>query len=201
MGSVPARIIGELNQRLGRDIAGAVDEDRLIVVGTERDLAGIAGVSLAIGVDIDALLFGHNYRASEEALRIVARLVGSVSRGKGNRTILQTSHPESELVATLRRGEPAPYLEGVLAARARDGFPPATEMLAFEARNADATEVHSILEATAPGMVMGPVDTATGTRWLLQGDLGLVKVDLRANVQRLRDSGATIRVDVDPIDI
>lgn len=201
MGSIPFRLISEIGTRLGRETVGEIGEGSRITVGTERDLAGLSGLKLAVAVDVDALLYGQNYRSSEEALRILARLVGSVSRGKGYRTILQTSNPESDLVAALRRGDPIPYLEGVLAARARDGFPPATEMMALETRSIDEHTVSGHLHELAPGMVLGPVKSGDGHRWLIQGDLGRIKTEMRGMVQRLRDAGAVVRVDVDPIDL
>lgn len=201
MGSVPGRIVAELKKRVGRDLVGLVGEQRPVAVGTERDLSGVGGIHLGVAVDVDALNYGTNYRSGEEALRILGRLVGSVARGQGYRTILQTSKPDSDLVRALRRAEPIPYLEGVLARRARDGFPPAAELLAFETRSAEPDEVTNILSDLAPGMVLGPMPTNDGHRWLLQGDLGAVKTNLRKVVQRLRDSGATVRVDADPIDL
>jgi hypothetical protein len=50
-------------------------------------------------------------------------------------------------------------------------------------------------------MVMGPVEANDRHRWLLQGDLQQVKQGLRKALQKLRDGGATIRVDADPIDL
>ncbi|HEY5889306.1 MAG TPA: hypothetical protein VIW94_01210 [Acidimicrobiia bacterium] len=201
MGSIPRRIVAELEKRVGSGLVGLVDGGRPITVGTERDLAAVEGIQLAVAVDVDSLLYGSNYRASEEAIRVLARLVGCVVRGKGFRTLLQTSDPDSPLIVALRRGEPIPYLESILAERARDGFPPATEMLAIEVKGADPESVSADIAASAPGMVMGPVPSGDGLRWLLQGDLGLVKTELRRVVQRLRDSGAAVRVDADPIDL
>ncbi len=201
MGSIPSRIVTELEKRLGVGLVGLIDGKTPVTVGTERDLAGVEGVTLAVAVDVDALLYGSNYRAGEEAMRILARLVGTVARGKGYRAILQTSNPDSNLVAALRRGEPIPYLESILVERAREGLPPATELLAFEVKGHDSTEVTAQLEEMAPGMVMGPIPAGDRSRWLLQGDLGGVKTEMRRFVQRLRDSGATVRVDADPIDL
>lgn len=201
MGTIPSRLVKEIAPRVGSDNVGEVSDDRLIMVGTERDLAGLHGLALAVAVDPDALIRGHNYRSSEEALRILARLVGSVSRKRGHRTILQTSEPETNLLAALKRGEPIPYLEGVLARRARDGFPPSTEMMAIESSGIDPAEVSVLLEDIAGGMALGPVKVRDRHRWLVQGDLRHVKQELRGGLQRLRDSGATIRVDVDPIDL
>lgn len=201
MGSVPSRIISELGRKVGASNVGDVGSDRPVIVGTERDLAGLSRLDLAVAVDVDALLFGQNYRSSEEALRILARLVGSVQRGKGSRTILQTSSPEAPLLAALRRGQPLPYLEMTLGERARNGFPPATEMMALEVRDEGLELATSLLEDLAGNMILGRVETERGLRWLIQGDLGAIRPGLRVAAQKLRDSGATVRIDVDPIDL
>jgi primosomal protein N' len=201
MGTIPSRLVKEISSRVGTRRVGEPGEDAVITVGTERDLAGLSGLTMAVAVDPDALIHGQNYRSSEEALRILARLVGSVGRSRGYRTILQTSDPSSALFAALRRGEPIPYLEGILAQRARDGFPPASEMMAIEARGVEPDTVSAALRELAAGMVMGPVESNDRHRWLLQGDLQQVKQELRKTLQKLRDGGATIRVDADPIDL
>ncbi len=201
MGSIPSRLVAEVGTRIGRDVVGEVESDRQVIVGTERDLAGLGGFDLAIAVDVDALLYGQNYRAAEEALRILARVVGSVGKGKGSRAILQTSTPESALIGALRRADPVPYLEGVLADRARNGFPPATEMMAIEVRSDVGDMAPALLEGQAGDMILGSVRSEEKTRWLLQGDLRLVKTGLRDTIQKLRDADVTVRVDVDPIDL
>lgn len=201
MGSVPGRLVGEIRNRLGEAVAGEVGSTHPVVVGTERDLAGAEDFDVSVAVDVDALLFGKNYRASEEALRILARVVGSVHRGQGSRAILQTSAPESALIAALRRGKPVPYLEGVLADRARDGFPPATEMMAIEVRSDENAMAPALLEALGGSMILGSVPVKEGMRWLLQGDLRLIRPGLRSTVQKMRDAGLTVRIDVDPIDL
>jgi hypothetical protein len=48
---------------------------------------------------------------------------------------------------------------------------------------------------------MGPVRIDDGTRWLLTGKLGKARLELRDLVHRWRDSGVTVRVDADPIDV
>jgi primosomal protein N' len=201
MGTIPSRLVKEIASRVGAGRVAEAGEGAPITVGTERDLAGLSGLTMAVAVDPDALIHGQNYRSSEEALRILARLVGSVGRSRGYRTILQTSDPGSGLISALRRGEPIPYLEEVLAHRARDGFPPASEMMAIEARGVPPATVNAALQELAVGMVMGPVEANDRHRWLLQGDLQQVKQGLRKALQKLRDGGATIRVDADPIDL
>ena len=202
MASEPERLVAEVNRRIGRDSAGLHPTDRLVAVGTERDLASLLPVPLVVAVDVDGLMLGHNYRTSEEALRILARLANVVEAGHGRRMIAQTSLPDAPLVAALRRGDPVPYLEGLLAERARLGFPPASEMLAVEIRGeADPALFDRQLRGLGDVITLGPASGRQGWRWLIQGSLGPLKVALRRVVQGWRESGATVRLDADPIDL
>jgi primosomal protein N' (replication factor Y) len=202
MASQPERLAAEVNRRIGRDTAGLHPTDRLVAVGTERDLASLKPVPLVVAVDVDGLMLGHNYRTSEEALRILARLANVVESGHGRRMIAQTSLPDAPLVAALRRGDPVPYLESLLAERARMGFPPAAEMLAIEIRDEiDPASFDRQIRALGDVSVLGPAESQQGWRWLLQGSLGPFKSALRRVVQGWRESGATVRIDADPIDL
>ncbi len=50
--------------------------------------------------------------------------------------------------------------------------------------------------------VMGPAVRNENHRWLLQGkDLGVARIALRPIVQKWRDAGTTVRIDVDPLDL
>jgi primosomal protein N' (replication factor Y) len=202
LGTVPEQLVALVNRALGAGSAGLAGTDAPIEVGTERDLAGEGGFDLVIATDVDGLALGRDYRASEEALRILARLGNLVASGPGRRMMLQTSSPESALVDTLRSGDPIPYLEGVLAVRAREGLPPSTEMLAVELRGIDdAQEADEALRAAgAPGL-MGPATGDDGFRWLVQGDLTRFRVKLRSLVRSWRDREVVVRIDADPIDL
>ncbi len=189
------QIENELNRRLGSDIAGSV------IVGTERDLAGLGAVSLTVASNPDGMLLGRSYRSSEEALRLLARLANAVAPGTGNRMMVQTKSPDSDLIQTLRRGDPVPYLERVLVERARAGAPPSVAMLAVEVRGLVPDGVSDSLTALDQVSVLGPLDIDEGRRWLLQGDLRQARRDLRPLVGRWRDLGATVRIDADPIDL
>jgi primosomal protein N' (replication factor Y) len=202
MGSEPERLAVEINRKLGRDVAGVHPTGRPVAVGTERDLTSTRAVPLAVAVDVDGLMLGHNYRTTEEALRILARLANLVETGHGRRMIAQTSLPDSPLLTALRRGDPIPYLEGLLVERARLGLPPATDMLAVEIRDVEGPgRVDQDLRGLQPAAVLGPATVASGWRWLLQGRLGPLKPKLRPLVQAWRESGATVRIDADPIDL
>ena len=202
LGSIPERLVGELDNRLGRGTVAVHPADTPVTVGTERDLAGLRRIDLAIAADVDGMLLGTGYRTSEEALRQLARLASLVGRGRGARLIAQTAHADSGLVTALRRGNPIPYLENVLVDRARDGAPPATEMIAVELRGDVPPDVSDRLRhLDAAAIVMGPMTVDEGSRWLLTGRLGKVRLGLRKLVGSWRDKGLTVRVDADPIDV
>ena len=105
-------------------------------------------------------------------------------------------------MTTMRRGDPIPYLERVLVDRAREGFPPSVELIALEVRGQVPFDAGADIAGLGPGAnLLGPMQTDDGQRWLLSGKLGKVKTELRKIVARWRDKGATVRIDVDPIDL
>lgn len=202
MGSIPERIVAEVNRKLGPDHAGLHPANEPISVGTERDLAGLEQTDLAVAVDADALALGENYRTSEEALRVLARLGDALKPGTGRRMMVQTSMPNSPLFDALKRGKPIPYLEDLLVERARLGMPPSTEMLALEVRGEVVPpEVDEQVKTLESAAILGPADIEGGRRWLIQGDLSKVRSSLPRMIQGWRDSGLTVRIDADPIDL
>lgn len=202
MGSVPDRLVSEINRRLGPGVAGVYPTEVSVSVGTERDLAGLTGMGLVVAADADSLVLGHNYRAGEEALRILARLANTLEIGPGRRMIVQTSLPDSDLVTALRRGDPIPYLEAKLLERAHLGLPPASEIIAVELRGEGSTiEADTEIRSLRAGTVLGPAVMPERNRWLLQGALGQVRLGLRPLVQGWRERGWAVRIDSDPIDL
>lgn len=203
MGTVPERLVAELNRKVSGTVAAVHPAETPVTVGTERDLAGLGKVGLAVAADVDGMLMATGYRTSEEALRQLARLASVLTPRKGSRLMLQTSRPDAPLVTTMRRGDPIPYLERVLVERAREGFPPSSEMIAVEIRGevpGDAADGLAGLGELGV-VVLGPMPVEEGQRWLLTGKLGKARLELRNLVGRWRDRGATVRVDADPIDV
>jgi primosomal protein N' len=199
--SLAIRVTEEINHRLGGKASSTERGEAPILVGTERDLAGLEPVTLAVVTSVDAMMRGGGYRSSEETLRQLARLGGIVRGGRGHRMIVQTDDPGSSLIATLRRGEPIPFLEGILVERAREGFPPASEMIAIELRGRVPEGVASEIEGLGAREVLGPMIIDEGKRWLISGDLALSRRRLRSIVGTWREKGATVRIDADPIDM
>jgi len=172
-------------------------------VGTERDLPGLADVDVTVAVDADGLLMGSNYRSGEDALRVLARLTAAVGRGRGRRSIIQTTRPDHPVITSLRRGNPMEYLEAEVAMRASYQLPPAGEVIVVEVTNPPdwAAEVVAGLAGSAV-TVLGPAQFKGASRWLVQGkDLSSVRDELRDITRRLREAKATVRIDVDPTEL
>lgn len=202
LGTIPERLVAEIERRVGRGSAEVHPGGTPVTVGTERDLAGLRPVDLAVAADVDGMLMGVGYRTTEEALRQLARLALSVRRRRGSRLMLQTTRADSALITAMRRGDPIPYLERVLVNRAREGAPPATEMIAVEIRGQVPPRAGSELASLPGAAIMGPMTIEDdGRRWLITGELGKARLGLRKMVGRWRDSGATVRIDADPIDV
>ncbi|NIA24724.1 MAG: hypothetical protein GWP04_04075 [Gammaproteobacteria bacterium] len=203
LGAGVGRISEVLRRAYGDKAVGAVGSEAPIWVGTERDIPSVAGVGLGVVGDADGLILGSAYNAAEEALRIFARLAVSIPFGSGRHLIVQTGQPDHPVIAALRSGDPLPFLEGELRVRQEFGLPPSGEVIVVEVdggtRDASAA-LQAAVEAGAT--LLGPAERAGKLRWLIQGrDLSDVRSSLRQVAQTLRDGGAAVRLDVDPLDL
>ncbi len=199
LGAGIGRVVDEI--RRFHEAVGPAGSDHMISVGTERDLVGISNVGLGVVVDADGMIFGTNYRSQEDALRLFARLAGKVSRSSGSRLMMQTSQPSHPIFAALRRADPIPFLEAELRERETLRYPPYGELLVVEVNGAPAWASERI-RSEVSAMILGPADAGTRTRWLIQADdLTNARRALRGIVGEMRDAGANVRVDVDPIDL
>lgn len=196
LGAAVGRVTEEL-KRLVSGGVGDVSSGRRVMVGTERDLVAVAPVDLAVVVDADGLVRGTNYRATEDALALLARVAATVRRRPGARTMLQTADPSHPVYTALRRGDPVPFLRDELTARRRFSLPPCGEVMVVEV---EGTDDRTVLEQALGGAtVFGPAQVGHRIRWIVQGhDLQETKERLRATIGRLRDRGCKVRLDVDP---
>ncbi|HLV90820.1 MAG: hypothetical protein J5I28_09465 [Acidimicrobiales bacterium] len=192
------QVVDELNRRLGRGAAAPQPGGVIASVGTERDLATLDPVRLTVASTIDFMPGAAGYRGEEEAIRVLARLGNAVL--SGGRMMAQTSDASSPLADALRRGDPIPYLERVLAERARQGMPPAREMLAVEVRGEHDPRVEEEIGRLEAVDVFGPAEIEEGRRWLLAGRLDRARPRLRELAGIWRERGITVRIDADPID-
>lgn len=198
LGAGVGRLVAEVGRVVGSDRVGPAPTEASVIVGTERDVLDLAAVDLVVLPDLDGLLHGTNYRAAEDALRLTARLAG-LALGSGRRMMVQTSDPSHHVVRSLVRGDALPALWAELETRQAFSYPPAGELAVLEVTGGDGEGLEMLGSVCS---VLGPAPHGEGLRWLLQGsDLREAKVALRPIVQRWRDSGARVRVDVDPIDL
>ena len=197
------RALDELKRYLGEDRVGNVGSGCQVLVGSERDLPYVPESALSVALDADSLLLAPHYRAEEDAVRTLARVVLTVARGRGRRAIIQTSQPQHRALAMLRSGHPLEYLRRLATERGQNGLPPSTELLAIEV-SGDPTVATADIDTLASSQVQvhGPEEGGGRTRWFLQGDsLQQSRVLLRPMVQRWRDQGSKVRIDADPIDL
>lgn len=202
LGAGIGSIIDAISGVVGQNHVGRPEDNRLVMVGTERDLIGVHDMGLSVAVDIDGFTMAPHYRAAEDGLRLLVRLAQTVSRGSGSRCMIQTADPHQPVVAALVHGRSQDFLLTELAVRRRFGFPPVGSLIAIETDNLhDADDL--LLESVGPlASVLGPAPVGERMRWLIQDrDLDPARLALRPVVSTLRSKGAKVRVDVDPIDL
>ncbi len=202
LGAGIGRIVEDVTRFVDPSLVGTSDDGRVVVVGSERDLVGRTGVALGVVVDFDGMAGAPHYRATEDTLRLLARLGQAVGRGKGHRMMIQTSRKDQELLKAVVSGHSEHFLTAELARRRAAGFPPYGSLIAVEVdvdHDADAVLRRAIGESAA---VRGPARMRDRLRWLIQGDdLTTARLALRTAVEALRHGGARVRVDADPIDL
>ena len=198
LGAAVGRVIEEVRRLVG-DGVGDVPAGRQVMVGTEADLVSVPDSDLAVVVDADGLVRGTNYRAAEDALRVLSRVAATVRRDGRARMMLQTADIRQPVYSALSRADPFPFLGDELAIRRRLALPPFGEVMVVEVAG---TEDGSILdEALESAIVYGPARAGDRLRWMVQGDdLTGVKRKLREAVVHLRRQALRVRVDVDPRD-
>ena len=203
LGASVGRLRAEAAGLFGRDVVGEAGSGRQVVVATERDLTTTGPVELAVIVDADGPLLAPHYRAAEDALRLMARVVAAAGHGRGRRAIVQTAMPGSPAIEALRRATPLAFLDAELPVRDSLGFPPSGELIALEIRDAPADADASLRSTVGDrATVLGPSERNDEMRWLIQArDLGPARISLRSLVHGWREGGTRVRVDADPIDL
>jgi len=202
LGAGIGRIVDDVAGVVGREHVGRAGEGMLVTVGTERDLIGVRGVTLAVAVDSDGLTMAPHYRAQEDGLRLLVRLAQTVRRGAGNRCLIQTAQIDQPVLNTLVHGRSDDFLAVELESRRRFGFPPVGSLIALEVDGEHGTAALLGEHVARHATIMGPAPAGSRLRWLIQGrDLDAARVALRPVINTLRSKGAKVRVDVDPIDL
>ncbi|MFM7064883.1 MAG: hypothetical protein ACKO04_15560, partial [Actinomycetes bacterium] len=162
-----------------------------VVIGTVAALHGVPTAGLVAFVDLDGDLFVPAYRAAESALGMLvraSRLVGG--RSRGGTVLVQTRHPEHEVVVAALGADPSVVSAAEWRRRELLGFPPAATVAVVG--RAGAPELVSRL-GRPPGVeVLGPDDG----QWLLRADRPADLLDALSAVER---PSADLRLWVDPL--
>jgi primosomal protein N' (replication factor Y) len=186
------------NLRVG---VGRVQEEMDALVGAGRVLVGTEAllhqpadnVGVIAFVDFDQELLAPRYRASEQAMALLARAARILGpRDKGGRLVVQTRSPHHPVLDAVLNADPSRMVAGELQQRQELAFPPATALAAVS--GAAAGEFIEALGSPLGVEVLGPVED----RWLLRA------ADHRTLCDALdatpRPSGR-VRIEVDPLRI
>lgn len=107
-----------------------------VLVGTQMLAKGhdLANLTLVAVVGIDEGLFSADFRAREKLAQLLIQVAGRAGRAeKPGEVVLQTHHPEHELLITLLSGGYHAFAEVELAQREAAGFPPFAHMALIRA--------------------------------------------------------------------
>lgn len=156
---------GSLEKKLEQARSGEAD----ILLGTQMLAKGhhFPRVTLVAILDVDAMLFATDFRASERTSQLIVQVAGRAGRAERPGTVmLQTRHPDHPLLRTLiERGYPG-FAEAALAERRLAGLPPAAYLTILRADALDPDSPRLFLEelarlttelgGTAGMLILGP---------------------------------------------
>ncbi|MEY2430430.1 MAG: hypothetical protein QOC92_155 [Acidimicrobiaceae bacterium] len=186
------------NLRVG---VGRVQEEMDALVGAGRVLVGTEAllhqpsdnVGVIAFVDFDQELLAPRYRASEQAMALLARAARILGpRDKGGRLVVQTRNPHHPVLDAVLNADPSRMVAGELQQRQELAFPPATALAAVS--GAAATDFIDALGSPLGVEVLGPVDD----RWLLRAPDHRALCDTLAATPR---PPGRVRIEVDPLRI
>jgi primosomal protein N' (replication factor Y) len=186
------------NLRVG---VGRVQEEMDAILGKGRVLVGTEAllhqappnVGVIAFVDFDQELLAPRYRASEQAMGLLARAARILGpRDEGGRLVVQTRNPHHAVLDAILHADPSRMAADEMARRRELGFPPSTALAAVS--GAAAGEFIDALGSPLGIDVLGPVDD----RWLLRAPDHRTLCDALAATSR---PAGRVRVEVDPLRI
>jgi primosomal protein N' (replication factor Y) (superfamily II helicase) len=184
------------NLRVG---AGRVQEELDAILGAGKVVVGTeallhqppANVGVVAFVDMDQELLAPRYRASEQAMGLLARAARVLGpRERGGRLVVQTRNPQHPVLDAVLHADPGRMVRGELERRRELGFPPATAMAAVS--GAASGEFIDRFGSPLGVEVLGPVED----RWLLRAPDHRTLCDALAETPR---PAGRVRIEVDPL--
>jgi primosomal protein N' (replication factor Y) len=196
------RAAEELARLVRREVGEVTAEtDRLptapVLIGTEAVLHRAPPADLVAFLDFDQELLASRFRATEQALALLARaarLVGG--RGSRGRVLVQTRVPRHEVLDAALHGDPGRLAAVELERRRGLNFPPFSALAVVSGPAAPALieRLHTVDHALAPVELLGPDDG----RWLVRAADHPTLCDALAAAGR---PPGRLRIEVDPLRI
>ena len=107
------------------------EENIPILLGTQMVAKGLdfENVTLVGVLDADLSLYAQNYHAAERTYSLLAQVVGRAGRGeRPGRAVIQTYHPENEVIQSAARQDYETFYQNELRMRALRRYPPFADL-------------------------------------------------------------------------
>jgi len=184
----------------GALLASAAARADLIVATpfVAKDLR-VEGAGMLVIVEADAALSQPEFRAQEDAF---ATWWHAARWAAGGRIVLETKDPRQPAIAALIRWDPEVLWRAEAAKRREIGYPPFAALARIDTPADRAGDVAALLAEDGRLEVLGPVERQE--RWVVVARARRREVLLDALapiVERWREAGEPMRVDVDPREV
>lgn len=201
-----ARMREELEALVPRAEVAEVDAatgslpDAPLLVGTEAVLHRVEGAALVAFLDFDQELLAPRFRAAEQALWLVVRALRCVGlRDDGRRVLVQTRHPDHEVVRAVVNADP-----GIVAAAERErrralDLPPFSALAQASGREDAVVTLVDALRDEGGVEVLGPVPAGTSVSALVRARDHAALGAALARARRRAGGAPWPRVEVDPL--
>lgn len=144
---------------LAKLLTDATENKFPILVGTQMIAKGhhFPHVTLVALLDVDGALYSSDFRAAERLGQLITQVAGRAGRASAPGTVvLQTHHPEHDLLQDLIHNGYAAFARSLLRERRLTQLPPFTQLALFRTEAIDAQQAQSALQAIAAHVPQHP---------------------------------------------
>ncbi|WBA08826.1 primosomal protein N' [Salinivibrio kushneri] len=131
-----------------------------ILLGTQMLAKGhhFPNVTLVALVDVDGALFSNDFRAPERLAQLMVQVAGRAGRAsKPGTVLLQTHHPEHNLIQSLVHKGYQAFAESALSERRQAWLPPYTFLSLFRADGHEENSVQQFLQQVRQTLAASPI--------------------------------------------
>ena len=121
-----------------------------ILIGTQMIVKGhdFPDVTMVGVLAADLSLFANDYRSQERTYQLLVQAVGRSGRGeKRDGAIIQTMHPEHDVIRQAVRQDYEGFFEEEITGRELAGYPPAEQLLAVHGTSEDGEQLGKAMQA------------------------------------------------------